>query len=121
MEDYDGTGNGGGTGGGNGAPSEKRLSFAKTLMTERPGTKPPAGWETDWKICSAFIDEMLKIKVPRAGGGGDMTPTPKKLEFAKTLMAERPGTVAPENWDKDWRICSSFIDEMLKIKVARKA
>lgn len=50
----------------NNAPTEKRLAFAKRLMEERPGTKPPAGWDTDWRVCAAFIDEMLKTPRRRA-------------------------------------------------------
>jgi hypothetical protein len=50
------------------APTGKRLSFCESLLSERPGTKEPANWRQDWRICSKFIDEMLLVKVPRAGG-----------------------------------------------------
>src|SRR5690606_27722955 len=79
----------------NNAPTEKRLAFAKRLMEERPGTKPPAGWDTDWRVCAAFINEMLKTPAQKIANGRDMKPTPKRLAFAEQLLSERPGTKEP--------------------------
>lgn len=92
-------------GGADGAPSEKKLAFARRLADEK-GVPLPKGAETDWKVCSAFIDECLKAT------GGKLPPSEKQLGFARKLSAEK-GIPLPDAATTDAKSCSAFIDRCL--------
>lgn len=96
--------------------SPKMIEFARSIAA-RLKVEPPANLTTDFSVCKAFIEGHKEafMKAPPAPGGGNRTPTPAMVNFAKKLAAEKglqipPGTLG--SFDKT----STFIDETLARK-----
>lgn len=86
-------------------PSQAQIEFAKKLALNAQ-LELPNDIETNWKICSDFI-EMAKKKQPIS------TPNEKQLNLAKKL-ADDNKVELPKDLENNWKICSDFISKYIK-------
>jgi hypothetical protein len=66
------------------------------LLAERLEETPPTGWREHAVVARAFIDEVLEIP----DDGLDQAPSPKLVELACTVAAERG--IDLDDADPDW-------------------
>lgn len=85
-------------------PTEKQMEWAKSLAKNLK-IDLPQGWDTNWKICSEFIDKN-KAKDIRP-------PSEKQLTWAKSL-AQQNKIELPKKAEIDAKECSKFIDKYIK-------
>ena len=86
-------------------PSQAQLELAKKLALNAQ-LELPKDIETNWKICSEFI-EMAKKKQPI------LPPNEKQLNLAKKL-ADDNKVKLPKDLETNWKICSDFISKYIK-------
>ena len=86
-------------------PSQAQIEFAKKLALNAQ-LELPNDIETNWKICSEFI-EKAKKKQPIS------PPNEKQLNLAKKL-ADDNKVELPKDLENNWKICSDFISKYIK-------
>lgn len=77
-------------------PTEKMVAAAKNAA-ERHSVKPPKGYDTDFDVCKAFLDEYLT------------KPTPKALSFAEKIAKDK-GITLPDAARINAKELSAWID-----------
>ena len=87
-------------------PSAAQLDFAKSIASNLKIALPD-GIETDWKICSDFINKN-KDKAIRP-------PSDKQIKLAQDLAKDKKLEL-PKGYDTDLKICKAFIEKALKRK-----
>lgn len=87
-------------------PSEAQLNFAKSIALDLK-IALPGNIETDWKICSDFINKN-KDKAIRP-------PSDKQIKLAQDLAKDKKLEL-PKGYDTDLKICKAFIEKALKKK-----
>ena len=87
-------------------PSKAQLNFAKSIASNLKIALPD-GIETDWKICSDFINKN-KDKAIRP-------PSDKQIKLAQDLAKDKKLEL-PKGYDTDLKICKAFIEKALKRK-----
>ncbi len=87
-------------------PSEAQLNFAKSIALDLK-IALPGNIETDWKICSDFINKN-KDKAIRP-------PRDKQIKLAQDLAKDKKLEL-PKGYDTDLKICKAFIEKALKKK-----
>ena len=87
-------------------PSAAQLDFAKSIASDLKIALPD-GIETDWKICSDFINKN-KDKAIRP-------PSDKQIKLAQDLAKDKKLEL-PKGYDTDLKICKAFIEKALKKK-----
>lgn len=87
-------------------PSAAQLNFAKSIASNLKIALPD-GIETDWKICSDFINKN-KDKAIRP-------PSDKQIKLAQDLAKDKKLEL-PKGYDTDLKICKAFIEKALKRK-----
>lgn len=87
-------------------PSAAQLDFAKSIASNLKIALPD-GIETDWKICSDFINKN-KDKAIRP-------PSDKQIKLAQDLAKDKKLEL-PKGYDTDLKICRAFIEKALKRK-----
>ena len=87
-------------------PSEAQLNFAKSIASDLKMALPDS-IETDWKICSDFINKN-KDKAIRP-------PSDKQIKLAQDLAKDKKLEL-PKDYDTDLKICKAFIEKALKKK-----
>lgn len=87
-------------------PSEAQLNFAKSIALDLK-IALPGNIETDWKICSDFINKN-KDKAIRP-------PNDKQIKLAQDLAKDKKLEL-PKGYDTDLKICKAFIEKALKKK-----
>ena len=77
-------------------PTEKMVAAAKTAA-ERHSVKTPKGFDKDFDVCKAFLDEYLT------------KPTPKALSFAEKISKDK-GLTIPDAARTSAKDLSAWID-----------
>lgn len=77
-------------------PTEKMVAAAKTA-SERHGVKLPKGYDKDFEVCKAFLDQYL------------VKPTPKALAFAEKIAKDK-GLTIPDAARLNAKELSAWID-----------
>jgi DNA topoisomerase-1 len=89
-------------------PSPKQIEYAERIAKEQ-NISLPAGYKTDGKICSEFIEKNKSV--PKA--------SEKQIELAEKLAKEQ-GLSLPDGYKDNIEICSKFIDKAFKTQPAYK-
>ena len=77
-------------------PTEKMVAAAKTAA-DRHGVKLPKGYDKEFDVCKAFLDEYLT------------KPTPKALSFAEKIAKDK-GLTIPDSARTNAKDLSAWID-----------